>query len=350
MLLDDAEALKRIDRSGTLSLMERTPNRLAPPSDASSTCGKPFEKPANVVLGGVGGSGIAGDIVSDYCRRVTDVPVSVCRTLNIPKWVGKGTLFVAISYSGETRETIGQFDQARKQGAELAAIASGGELLSKVKDESVPYLRVPAGLPPRVALPELVAAVMFVLGSAKVLENIPRLLSEATKSVKAQIDQVKSTVPLDRNDAKSFAQALVDKLPLLIGDEEYGSVLRRFKNQINENAKMPAFYYTLPEGFHNDIEGLRTLSQLARVQPIVLRTLEELEGQKRTREQLVNSLMEMGFPSVIEFEGSGPDKLSRLLTAVTFGDFVSVYLAALRGVDPADLTLIPKFRAVMRGG
>lgn len=350
MLLDDAEALKRIDRSGTLSLMERTPNRLAPPSDASSTCRKPFEKPANVVLGGVGGSGIAGDIVSDYCRRVTDVPVSVCRTLNIPKWVGKGTLFVAISYSGETRETLGQFDQARKQGAELVAIASGGELLSKVKNEVLPYMRIPPDLLPRVALPELVAAVMFVLGSAKVLENVPRLLSEAAKSIKAQIEQVKPSVPSSQNDAKSFAQVLLDNLPLLIGDEEYGSVLRRFKNQINENAKMPAFYYTMPEGFHNDIEGLRTLSQIAKVQPIILRTREELGGQKRTREQLVNSLMEMGFPSVIEFEGSGPDKLTRLLTAVTFGDFVSVYLAALRGVDPADLTLIPKFRAVMRGG
>lgn len=350
MLLDDAEALKRIDRSGTLSLMERTPNRLAPPSDASSTCGKPFEKPASVVLGGVGGSGIAGDIVSDYCRSVADVPVSVCRTLNIPKWVGKGTLFVAISYSGETRETLGQFDQAWKQGAELAAIASGGELLSKVNDEGVPYLRVPAGLLPRVALPELVAAVMFVLGSAKVLENITRLLSEAAKSVKAQIEQVKSTAPSNQNDAKRSAQALVDKLPLLIGDEEYASVLRRFKNEINENAKVPAFYYTMPEGFHNDIEGLRTLGQLARVQPIMLRMLEESEGQERTHEQLVNSLKEMAFSSVIEFEGSGPDKLSQLLTAVTFGDFVSVYLAALRGVDPAELTLIPKFRAVMRGG
>lgn len=350
MLLDDAEALKRIDRSGTLSLMERTPNRLAPPSDASSTCGKPFEKPANVVLGGVGGSGIAGDIVSDYCRRVTDVPVSVCRTLNIPKWVGKGTLFVAISYSGETRETLGQFDQARKQGAELVAIASGGKLLSEVKDEGVSYLRVPAGLLPRVALPELGAAVMFVLGSAKVLENVPGLLSEAAKSVKAQIDQVKLSVESSQNDAKTFAQGLVDKLPLIIGDEERASVLRRFKNQINENAKMPAFYYTMPEGFHNDIEGLKTLSQLAKVQPIMLRTREEFEGQKRTREQLVKSLTEMGFPPILEFEEAGPDKLSRLLTAVTFGDFVSVYLAALRGVDPADLTLIPKFRAVMRGG
>lgn len=350
MLLDDAEALKRIDRSGTLSLMESTPNRLVPPSDASSTCGKPFQAPASVVLGGVGGSGIAGEIVSDYCRGITDVPVSVCRTLNIPKWVGTGTLFVAISYSGETRETLGQFDQARRQGAELVAIASGGELLSKVKNEGIPYLRVPPELLPRIALPEMVAAVMFVLGSAKILGNLPRLFSEAAKSVKQEVERVKASVPSNQNEAKSLAQHLVDKLPLLIGDEEYASVLRRFKNQINENAKMPAFYYTMPEGFHNDIEGLRTLGQLARVQPIMLRMSEESEGQKRTRVQLVNSLNEMGFPSVIEFNGSGPDKLSQLLTAVTFGDFVSVYLAALRGVDPAELTLIPKFRAVMRGG
>lgn len=348
MLLDDAEALKRIDRSGTISLMEKTPLRLTPPEDASTTCGKSFNQPTNVVLGGVGGSGIAGDILSDYCRNAAHVPVSVCRTLNISNWVRKGTLFVSISYSGETRETLGQLDQAKKQGAELAAITSGGELLSKAQGEGIPYLRVPSDMPPRVALPELVAAATFVLGSAKVLENTPKLLSESARSIKQQLELIGPSVPSNQNDAKRFAKALLNKLPLLIGDEEQGSVLRRFKNQINENSKMPAFYYTLPEAFHNDIEGLKTLSQLAKVQPIMLSQHEASEGQKRTTEQLVNSLKEMGYPSVLKFEGSGLDNLSRLLTAITFGDFVSVYLAALRGVDPSELTLIPKFRAAMR--
>jgi len=348
-LLDDGEALVRIDRSGIFQLMRQTPSRLKPPPDATAGYGTPYSEVSNVVLAGLGGSAIAGEIVSDYCRTTTDVPVSVCRTVHIPKWIGKETLFAAISYSGETIETLGQLDQAAKRGAKLAAISSGGELLSRAKERAIPHLRIPSNIPPRVALPELTAAVMFTLGSASILKNTQELLSGAASRVNDLINQSGPEVPSTKNQAKKWALALHDKLPLIVGDEEYGSVLRRFKNQINENAKMPAFYYTLPEGVHNDIEGLAALSKLASIQLILLRTLEASEGQRRTRDELIRSLGDMGFPPVLEFQGFGPSKFSELFTAVTFGDFVSVYLAALRGVDPAELTLIPKFRAVTRG-
>jgi len=146
-----------------------------------------------------------------------------------------------------------------------------------------------------------------------------------------------------------MAQALVDKVPLLIGNEENGSVLRRFKNELNENSKMPAFYYTVPEAYHDDIEGLKSLVQLTSVQPILLRNNDEVEGQRRTRERLTALLHELSFPEIVEFWGTGEDKLSQLLTAILFGDYVSVYLAAVRGVDPSQLMLIPKFRAAMQG-
>jgi glucose/mannose-6-phosphate isomerase len=347
MLLDDAEALRTIDRSQMLSVMERTPARLTPPVDALSTCRGKFGVAQNVIFGGMGGSGIVGDILSDYCRESVDIPVSACRTFKIPKFVGKQTLFVAISYSGETQETLGQVNQAVKQGARIVVITSGGKLLSKAKGEEIPYLQVPADLPPRLALPELVASAIFVMGSAKLIDT-KRLLSEAARSLTDLVEAVKPTVPFQSNPAKLIAQTLVNRLPLLIGDESYGSVLRRFKNEINENSKMPAVYFTLPEGYHDDIEGLRSLEQLTDSQPIILRSNDELEGQRRAREQLVRLLGELGFPSILEFEGKGKDMLSYLLTAITFADYVSVYLAALRGLDPTELKLIPQFRKAMR--
>jgi glucose/mannose-6-phosphate isomerase len=145
-----------------------------------------------------------------------------------------------------------------------------------------------------------------------------------------------------------MAQTLVDRLPLLIGDESHGSVLRRFKNELNENSKMPALYITLPEGYHNDIEGLRSLRQLTNSQPIIFRTGDELDGQRRTREQLFRLLRDLGFAPVLEIEGKGSGTLSRLLTCITFADYVSVYLAVLRGLDPTELKLIPGFRKTMR--
>jgi glucose/mannose-6-phosphate isomerase len=349
MLLDDVKAIGEIDRSNMLSIMEKMPARLARPVNALSTCRRDFGTPESVVLGGVGGSGIVGDILSDYCRQSADVPVAVCRTVEIPKFVGKRTLFVAISYSGETQETLGQLEQAMRKGARIVAITSGGRLLSRAESKNIPYLRVPSGLLPRLALPEIVASAIFVMGSAKVLRKTSGLLAAAAKSLGELIEKVRPTVQSQHNDAKQMAQALVDRLPLLIGDEAYGSVLRRFKNELNENSKVPAFCYTLPEGYHDDIEGLTALRRLANAQPIILRTRSEVEGQERTCDELVRLLGELGFPRVLDFEGEGKDKLSQLLTAITFADYVSVYLAILRGVDPAELKLIPRFREVMRG-
>jgi glucose/mannose-6-phosphate isomerase len=349
MILDDAGALRSIDRSNMLATMEETPERLSIPPDATSTFPKKLEIPRNVVFGGVGGSGIAGDILTDYSRDMVQVPVSICRSIRLPNFVGKDTLFVAISYSGDTQETLGLLNQAKQRGATLAVITSGGKLLAQAKDESLPYLKVPASMLPRVALPELLAAATYVAGMAGIVEGHTALLSSGTQALKKRLLEIKPTIPTQQNPAKRMAHALLGKVPLLIGNEENGSVLRRFKNELNENSKMPAFYYTVPEAYHDDIEGLKSLQQLCNTQPILLRNPDEGEGQKRTRERLAALLHELKFPEIVEFEGTGGDKFSQILTAILFGDYVSVYLAALRQVDPSQLALIPKFRAAMQG-
>jgi glucose/mannose-6-phosphate isomerase len=349
MSLDDAEGLRRIDQSDLLSMMDRTPVRLAPPVDAESTCHGRFGKLDNILFGGVGGSGIVGDILSDYCRGSTEIPASVCRTLTLPKFVGKRTLFIVISYSGETLETLVQLTQAMKHGARIIAVTSGGRLLSKAEARGIPYLKIPSALPPRIALPELVAATVYAIGSVDMVTNVSSLLSRAADSLAVCIGKVKQSVPTQDNSAKQMAQALLDKLPLLIGDEAYGSVIRRFKNELNENAKVPAICYALPESYHNDIEALKSLAKLSKPQPILLRTQDNVESQELKREQLIRLLTDLNFPPTLEFEGVGKERLSQLLSAITFADYVSVYLAALSGVDPAELTHIPAFRATASG-
>ena len=269
--LDDISAISEIDRSHMLALMEKTPRRLLPPADAQATCGKRMERPRNVVFGGVGGSGIIGSIVADYLRSVAVVPVSVCRSLQIPACVGEGTLFVAISYSGETVETISMFDQAVRSGAAVISVSSGGTLLAKSKKNKIGYLKVPESLLPRVAFPELIAAVLYAVGSAGLIENAQEMLLESAETLQTQIREIGSDRGLRENTAKQLATAIQGKLPVLFGNEDAESVLRRFKNELNENSKMPAFCYTLPEACHNDIEGLEMLSKLARPQPILLR-------------------------------------------------------------------------------
>lgn len=346
LLLDDSSAIRKIDASDMLSAIHKTPDRLLPPADAESTCPIDIEPPMAVVLAGLGGSGIIGDILADYCRDRAQVPVTICRSLGVPKFVNASTLFVAISYSGDTRETLGMFAQAKNAHAKLVVISSGGKLLSLARSAGVPYLMVTSGMPPRVALPELVAALVYVLEKAKVLENGPRLLESASKSTRTLIDNVKATVRIAQNPAKQVASSLAGHLPLLISSEENVSVLRRFKNELNENSKAPAAIYTLPEAYHNDIEGLKSLNDLSNPQPVILRSRHQNVDEDLAAKKLLEVLSQFGYPSPLFFGGIGDERLGWLLSAITFGDFVSFYLAILNGVDPSRLSLIPQFKAL----
>jgi len=346
LTLNDGAAIRMIDESDMLSVMQRSPDRLRPPADAEATCHIDHESPMNIVFAGVGGSGIVGDILADYCRDAIHVPTIVCRSLEIPKFVDKNTLFVAISYSGETRETLGMFEQAKDTRARLAVVSSGGKLLSSARANDIPYVKVTGGMLPRVALPELIGAVMHVLGEAKIIASSRKLLEFASMSMRRLIDSVKASVPLEQNPAKQAAVALVGCLPLLIGNEENVSVLRRFKNELNENSKVPAVYFTLPEAYHDDIEGLKALSDLSKPQPVILRSYSQRPHEQLAATKLLEMLAQLGFPQPLFFSGMGDGRFEWLISAITFGDFVSFYLAVLEGVDPSKLSFIPHFRAI----
>jgi glucose/mannose-6-phosphate isomerase len=345
-MLDDRVAIRKVDQSDMLSVMERTPDRLVPPPGAESTCRLDIEKPLNIVFAGVGGSGIVGDILTDYLRETIRTPAVVCRSVKIPKFVGENTFLVAISYSGETRETLEMFEESMRAKAEIAVVCSGGRLLDAAETHGISYVKVAAGMIPRVALPELVSAVTHVLGKAGILEDSDRLLDLASKATRDVIGGVRAAVPLAQNQAKQVATALMGHLPLLVGSEQNVSVLRRFKNELNENSKVPAVFYTLPEAFHDDVEGLRALVQLTQPQPVILRGASETEGERRVRESLVDAFSQLEFPKPLFFGGVGNGRYEWLLSAITFGDFVSLYLSALRGVDPSKLSWIPQFRAI----
>jgi glucose/mannose-6-phosphate isomerase len=306
-----------------------------------------MEPPTAAVFAGLGGSSIAGDILVDYCRGNVPVPVATCRTLDIPRFVGKNTLFVAISYSGDTQETLSMVEQAKSCHANLVVISSGGKLLEEALSAGLPYIKVLSSMPPRVALPELVAAVAQVLGEAGVIKNVDRLLDSAAKSTRTLLDNVKFAVPLAKNSAKQAASSLAGHLPLLIGSEENSSVLRRFKNELNENSKVPAIPYTLPEAYHNDIEGFKSLNDLSSPQPFILRSPIQSQSESSTTKKLLEAFSRFGYPPPLFFSGIGDERFGWLLSAITFGDLVSFYLAMLNGVDPSQLLLIPHFKGLV---
>jgi len=237
-------------------------------------------------------------------------------------------------------------EEASRKGALVATISSGGTMLSTSLAKRIPYLKISSGLPPRVALPELLSAALFALGKGILLDEPNTILGRASRALSSEIQTIKWDTPTIHNQAKQMAERLHDRLPLLLGPEDRLSVLRRFKNELNENSKMPAIYMSIPECYHNDIEGLESLSKLSSVQPVLLQ-IEQAREQSKTIESLYALLRDLGVPPIITFQGYGEDVFSELLTAVTFGDFVSVYLALLRRMDPTTLLLIPKFKAAI---
>ena len=346
LLLDDPAAIRKIDASDMLSALQKTPDRFLPPSDAESTCRIEIDQPAKILFAGLGGSAIAGDIIADYCRNLVHVPVTVCRSVKIPDFVDKSTLVVAISYSGDTRETLSMLQQANDKQAHVAIVASGGKLLGVARAGGVPYLNVTPNMPPRVALPELVAALVHMLTEIGTVDKRSRLLESASASTRTLIEGIKAAVPVRDNPAKELASSLHGHLPLLIGSEENVSVLRRFKNELNENSKMPAVFYTLPEAYHNDVEGLKTLNSLSHPQPVILRAAGQETNEQLEANKLAETLSEFGYSSPVFFDGIGDERFGWLLSAITLGDIVSFYLAILNGVDPSPLLLIPNFKSI----
>jgi glucose/mannose-6-phosphate isomerase len=344
--LDDPAAIRKIDPSDMLSAIQRTPYRFLPPNDAESTCHIEIDQPTKILFAGLGGSAIAGDIMADYCRDIVGVPVTVCRSVKLPDFVDKRTFVVTISYSGDTRETLSMFQQAKDNQAHVAVVASGGKLLGVARTRSIPYLNVAPNMPPRVALPELVAALVHMLAMTGMVDKSRKLLESASASTRTLIESTKVTVPMKDNPAKQIASCLHGHLPVLIGSEENVSVLRRFKNELNENSKMPAVYYTLPEAYHNDIEGLKTLNALSNPQPVILRSPSQETNERLEANKLSETLSEFGYSSPLFFDGIGNERFGWLLSAITLGDFVSFYLAILNGVDPSPLLLIPNFKSI----
>ena len=346
LLLDDPAAIRKIDVSDMLSALQKTPSRFLVPSDAESTCHIEIDTPTKILFAGLGGSAIAGDILADYCRDIVEAPVTVCRSVKIPDFVDRSTLVVAISYSGDTRETLSMLQQAKDRQAHVTIVASGGKLLGVARARGLPYLNVASNMPPRVALPELVAALVHTLTEIGMIDKRSNLLESASASTRTLIEGIKATVPVRENPAKQVASSLHGHVPLLIGSEENFSVLRRFKNELNENSKMPAVFYTLPEAYHNDIEGLKALKGLSNPQPVILRSSGQERNEQLEANKLVETLSEFGYSSPVFFDGVGDERFGWLLSAITFGDFVSFYLAMLNGVDPSPLLLIPNFKSI----
>lgn len=303
-----------------------------------------------IVLAGMGGSAIGGDLVAATFEGVLTAPMRVVRDYHIPAYVGADTLFLASSNSGNTEETLAAYDAAKAAGARIVALSTGGELAQRAARDGVPLVSFPGGLQPRAALGYALVPVLAVLAR---LDLMPRaVVSEVDEAVEV-LGQLRSELepdaPHDANPARRLAAHFHGKIPVVYGSQaERGVVAYRWKTQINENAKAFAIANVFPELNHNETVGWSG-SGAQRVPErhlavCVLRDRSE-PAQIVRRVELTKQLVGERVGSVDEVWSRGKSALARALSLTYIGDFASVYLAYAYNEDPTPVKAIDWLKA-----
>lgn len=340
--LDDLEGISRVDSGNMLGAVNRFPDYLADSARVGPVEIDDSWAFQNIVLVGMGGSGSAADVLSEWLGPKVKVPFVVIRDSILPRFVGRDTLVVAISYSGETWETLNVFRKAARRGCALAGVGSGGKLAELCGGTHAPFVQVPQSILPRAALGPMVGAGAVLLESFGIVKGARAALQEAGRELARLRGLFRAEVPSSRNHAKRLALGLRGRLPFVYCLQRMSSVARRAKNQFAENSKLVAKYDLLPEAGHNEIVAWQGGD--ARMVPVLVRDLGESREERAVMEAFKTALVRIRGGRPLEVRARAASELGRLLGPILHFDYVSVYLACLRGVDPTPTEGIQQYR------
>jgi len=344
--LDRREAISEIDRSDMLGVVNQMPEMISQAEKFSAGVSLPkINKISQVVVAGMGGSAIAGDIAADLFLKKAKVAVLSNRNYSVPEFVGPETLFFALSYSGETEEVLSSVKEAEGRGATMVCITSGGKLKEIAESKKYPLFLIPTGYQPRAALPYLLIPLLMALEKFGVGIPISDGIREAVALAQKLRDECGPQKPARSNPAKQLAKKLVGKIPLIFGATgTTGAAALRLKTQFNENSKVTAILSLFPELNHNEIVNLSTLKrQNHNFVWLLLRDENDNERVKK-RIEITKSLLGRQLGGANEIVAQGKSPLAKILTLILFGDYLSVYLAVLQGIDPAPVEIISRFK------
>ncbi|UCF36254.1 MAG: bifunctional phosphoglucose/phosphomannose isomerase [Acidobacteriota bacterium] len=346
-MLDKSETIQDLDRGGILEIMGQFDRHLEAAAGLAEglSLGEVPADTRNVVLLGMGGSAIGGDLAKAYLGPRLTLPLEVVRSYSLPGHVGKGTLVIVSSYSGNTEETLSAFAAARRTSASVVAITSGGEVEELARKHQFACLKLPGGQPPRTALPFSFVGILGVLEKSG-------LVSGAIREVRQSIPWVSERLRLygpeqmeSENPAKQLARQLHGRISVVYGSEgRLAYVARRWSGQFCENGKGLSYFSALPEMNHNEIVGWKHPEEtLADILPIFLSDRDD-ERRVAIRATITRELLKQWTDPILEFRAEGNSWLERLWTLILLGDFASVYLALLNSEDPTPVEPIEQLK------
>ena len=289
----------------------------------------------NVVVVGVGGSAIGGDLLGDLVSVEKSPLVTVCRDYDTPPYLGSDSLVIASSYSGNTEETLAATHEAIQRGAKVVAVTTGGKLGQMASQEDIPVFPIDYVGEPRTALGYSFLVPLAILQNLKLIAPSDEAVLETAEVLTSLEYRLNPQIPAQDNPAKELAVALRGRLIVVYGGEILRGVARRWKTQFNENAKAWAFVELLPEAGHNAIAGLQWPRGMGRKACGVLLNARSLHPRIKLRYQVVGELLSKAGVECRTVDGVGKSTLAQMLSAVLFGDYTSYYLALLNREDPS---------------
>lgn len=351
-----ADEIKRIDRANMLGRVLDMPQhfRDAAARAQAVTVKLQTERIRNIIITGMGGSAIGGELAKSLTYNQLPVPLTVCRSYTLPHFAGPHTLVIVSSYSGNTEETLSTFQQAQQRGAQIVCVTSGGEIGERAAQNDLTKFTLPPGFPPRSALVHLLVPILTTLHACGYIADPAADIKETTALLEklGQRYHPAHSAPENLARALALALALAARLPLIYAAEIYETVAWRWKEQFCENAEILSWHNVFPELNHNELVGWGQRREMdQKFQVIYINdtnaTPSEIHPRVQARMNFTQSLIEQSGAPIISVAATGESLLARFFSLIFLGDLASVYLAVLGGVDPTPVAKIDYLKTAM---
>lgn len=331
-------AVEAVDSAGMLADVLAQPAQLADAVWRADSADFPrTDARGGLVVAGMGGSGVGGDLAAAILAGRATRPIETLRGYALEPWTGPDAFVLCASYSGDTEETLACFEAAGAVGAARAVVTTGGALGEAARAAAVPVMGVPGAFQPRAAVVYMTVAALEAAAACGAAPSLRDELEGAARLLGALADEWGPDSD-PGSDAKRLALALHGTVPVVSGAGPTAAAARRWKTQINENASVPAFASELPEADHNEVCGY------ARPLAAVFLDDDRLDERLRRRIELTAELVAPAAAAVERVEARGETAFERTMSLVLLGDLVSVYLAVLDGVDPTPVPAIDRLK------
>ncbi len=343
-ILDDLEKIKALDPEDMLGIEENFYNQLSQAkiigekTDISKIRSSDF---AGLAFLGMGGSGFTGDILKSLVKYDISIPVETVKGYKLPAFINKNWLVIAVSYSGGTEETVAAASEAIKRGCEVIFSTSGGKMEKLAHENDKCLVKVPQGYQPRAASGYLFLPLYILLARIGLIDVDMKIIDKAILNIKEKSELYNRNVSYENNFAKKLAIEIGTNLPVVYGVEGIMSpVAFRWKCEINENSKCPAFWNEFPELNHNETVGWERLKEITKNFVLIIFNDKSQSQRIKTRIETTVGLVKDNFNKIIEIEVEGGSDFEKAMNTMYLGGISSVYLALLNNINPTPVEKI----------